>query len=151
SVVRERHDDTLFSQDGSTVDDQVAALLRGGSRARSIATAESCTGGLLVARLTERAGASEYVKGGIVAYSDEVKVSQAGVAAEVAQALADGARSRLGADLGVGVTGVAGPGGGTEEKPVGLVWLSVAADEDTHITRSVNLPGGRADGRDPAT
>jgi nicotinamide-nucleotide amidase len=162
AVVQERHDDTLFSQDDSTVDDQVAALLRAGSRARSIATAESCTGGLLVARLTERAGASEYVKGAIVAYSDEVKVSQAGVAAaliekhgavsaEVAQALADGARSRLGADLGVGVTGVAGPGGGTEEKPVGLVWLSVAADEDTHMTRSVNLPGGRADVRDRAT
>jgi nicotinamide-nucleotide amidase len=162
AIVQARHADTLFSQDGSSVDEQVAGLLRGGSAARSIATAESCTGGLLAARLTETPGASEYVKGGIVAYSDHVKISQAGVprelieahgavSAEVAQALADGARSRLGADVGVGVTGVAGPGGGTEAKPVGLVWLSVAAGEAPHMTRSVNLPGGRADVRDRAT
>jgi nicotinamide-nucleotide amidase len=158
-VVRERHSDTLFSVDGSTVDDQVAALLRG---SLTIGTAESCTGGLLAARLTDPAGASEYVKGGIVAYSDEVKTSQADVSAElikahgavseeVAQALANGARSRLGADVGVGVTGVAGPGGGSAEKPVGLVWLSVAAPKDRRITRSVNLPGGRSDVRDRAT
>jgi len=162
AIVQARHADTLFSQDGSSVDEQVAGLLRGGPAGRSIATAESCTGGLLAARLTETPGASEYVKGGIVAYSDEVKISQAGVpralieahgavSGEVAQALADGARSRLGAEVGVGVTGVAGPGGGTEDKPVGLVWLSVAAGEAPHITRSVNLPGGRADVRDRAT
>lgn len=162
AIVQARHADTLFSQDGSSVDEQVAGLLGGGPAARSIATAESCTGGLLAARLTERPGASEYVKGGIVAYSDEAKISQAGVprelieahgavSAEVAQALADGARSRLGADVGVGVTGVAGPGGGTEAKPVGLVWLSIAAGEAPHMTRSVNLPGGRADVRDRAT
>ncbi len=183
-VVRERHSDTLFSEDGSTVDEQVAALLRGeaspagasGKRgrardvdavvgprpARSIATAESCTGGLLVARLTELAGSSEYVSGGIVAYSNEVKVSQAGVdphlierhgavSGEVAESLADGARTRLDADVGVGVTGVAGPGGGSAEKPVGLVWLSVATPDGGHLTRSVNLPGGRADVRDRAT
>ena len=179
-VVKERHPDTLFSLDGSSVDEQVAALLRGRAldhgapgpldaapakdelRVLTIATAESCTGGLLAARLTEPAGASEYVKGGIVAYSNEAKVSQAGVpselidrhgavSAEVAQALADGVKSRLGADVGVGVTGVAGPGGGSEEKPVGLVWLSVAAADDSHLTRSVNLPGGRSDVRDRAT
>jgi nicotinamide-nucleotide amidase len=183
-VVRERHADTLFSEDGSSVDDQVAALLRGAGtkpdrraegvadvagagaqahpEALTIATAESCTGGLLAARLTERAGASDYVKGGIVAYSNEVKSAQAGVAAElierhgavsaeVAQALADGARSLLGADVGVGVTGIAGPGGGTEEKPVGLVWLSVVAPGEARMTRSVNLPGSRADVRDRAT
>ncbi len=129
---------------------------------RTIATAESCTGGLLAARLTELAGASDYFKGGIVAYSNEVKVSQAGVprelieahgavSEEVARALADGARARLGADVGVGITGVAGPGGGTEEKPVGLVWLSVTLDGGRASTRSVNLPGGRADVRDRAT
>jgi nicotinamide-nucleotide amidase len=157
-VVEERHADTLFSADGSSVDEQVAALLDG----RSIATAESCTGGLLAARLTEQAGASAYLKGGIVAYDNEVKIAQAGVdrelierhgavSAEVAQALADGARSRLGADVGVGVTGVAGPGGGSEEKPVGLVWLTVSGPQETHMTRSVNLPGGRADIRDRAT
>ena len=139
-VLRARHGDTLFSEDGRTIDEQVADLLRGdGTRpVLTIATAESCTGGLLAARLTERAGSSEYVKGGVVAYSNDVKVSQAGVPAElierhgavsqeVAEALADGARERLGADVGVGITGIAGPGGGTAEKPVGLVWLSVAA------------------------
>jgi nicotinamide-nucleotide amidase len=158
-VVEARHADTLFSRDGSSVDDQVAALLRG---VLTIATAESCTGGLLAARLTDPPGASEYVKGGIVAYSNDVKVSQAGVpaelierhgavSAEVAEALADGARDRLKADVGVGVTGVAGPGGGTAEKPVGLVWLCVAAPDGARMTRSVNLPGGRGDVRDRAT
>ncbi len=172
-VVEQRHADTLFSRDGSTVDQQVAALLRGSqppdnARARrTIATAESCTGGLLAARLTELPGASDYFLGGLVVYSNEAKVSLAGVprelidvygavSGEVARALADGARERLGADVGVGITGVAGPGGGTEEKPVGLVWLSVtlAGAEQSEIgqlTRSVNLPGGRADVRDRAT
>jgi nicotinamide-nucleotide amidase len=159
-VVKRRHSDTLFSDDGSSVDEQVAARLRG--LARSIATAESCTGGLLAARLTDPAGASDYVKGGIVAYSNEAKVSLAGVAqeliddhgsvsAEVAQALAEGARARLDADVGVGVTGIAGPGGGSEEKPVGLVWLSIAARGLPSLTRSVTLPGDRADVRDRAT
>jgi nicotinamide-nucleotide amidase len=163
-LVRARHADTLFSEDGSTVDVQVAALLRGdASRARrTIATAESCTGGVLAARLTELAGASDYVRGGIVAYSNEAKVAQVGVSAElierygavspeVAQALAAGARERLGADFGVGVTGVAGPGGGTEAKPVGLVCLSVTGPDGASLTRSVNLPGGRADVRDRST
>jgi nicotinamide-nucleotide amidase len=166
-VVRSRHADTLFSEDGSTVDEQVAQLLRGshapGSPARfTIATAESCTGGLLAARLTELAGSSDYVKGAIVAYSDAVKVAQAGVpmelidahgavSQEVAVALAEGAAERLSADVGVGVTGVAGPGGGSEEKPVGLVWLSVVARGREPLTRSVNLPGGRADVRDRST
>ncbi len=170
-LVSRRHADTLFSSDGSSVDEQVAALLRGdapGGEAHGplrIATAESCTGGLLAARLTDPAGASAYVKGAIVAYSNEVKVAQAGVpgelieahgavSEEVARALAQGARSRLGTDVGVGVTGVAGPGGGSEEKPVGLVWLSVVAGvgaRDSEITRSVNLPGGRSDIRERAT
>jgi nicotinamide-nucleotide amidase len=174
ALVRERHADTLFSEDGSSVDEQVAALLRrGGSAgtpegdgadapAGSIATAESCTGGLLAARLTDLAGASDYFKGAIVTYSNEAKVELAGVPArlieahgavssEVAEALADGARSRLHADVGVGVTGIAGPGGGSEEKPVGLVCLSVARAGAAHLTRSVHLPGGRADVRDRAT
>jgi nicotinamide-nucleotide amidase len=167
-VVRERHADTLFSDDGSTVDEQVAALLRGSrptgesSAALTVAVAESCTGGLLAARLTELAGSSDYFKGAIVAYSNGVKTAQAGVAGElidrhgavsqeIAEALADGARSRLEADVGVGVTGVAGPGGGTEEKPVGLVWLSVSGPGAQRLTRSVNLPGGRFDVRDRAT
>jgi nicotinamide-nucleotide amidase len=97
-----------------------------------------------------------------VAYSNDVKVAQVGVppelierhgavSQEVAEALADGARTHLEADLGVGVTGVAGPGGGTEEKPVGLVWISVAGPGEERLTRSVNLPGGRFDVRDRAT
>jgi len=164
AVVRRRHADTLFSEDGSTVDDQVAALLRGkdGDPTQTIATAESCTGGLLAARLTDPPGASDYVKGGIVAYANDAKVTQAGVpaelidrhgavSAEVARALAEGARTKLGAGVGVGVTGLAGPGGGTEEKPVGLVWLSVVTATSEPLTRSVNLPGTRADIRDRAT
>jgi nicotinamide-nucleotide amidase len=178
--VAERHRDTLFSVDGSSVDAQVAALLRGervldgvriapepagGERAGgllTIATAESCTGGLLAARLTDLPGSSEYMRGAIVAYSNDAKVALAAVpaalverhgavSAEVAEALADGARSEVGADIGVGVTGVAGPGGGTEEKPIGLVWLSVAGPGGARLTRSVNLPGGRADVRDRTT
>jgi nicotinamide-nucleotide amidase len=163
-VVRTRHADTLFSDDGSTVDDQVAALLRGkdGASMHTIAIAESCTGGLLAARLTEKPGASDYVKGAIVVYANDAKIAQAGVAAdlierhgavsaEVARALAEGARAELGADVGVGVTGIAGPGGGTEEKPVGLVYLSVATATGEPLTRSVNLPGSRADIRDRTT
>jgi nicotinamide-nucleotide amidase len=131
TFVRERHGAQLFSEDGATIDEQVAALLRGPPR-RTIATAESCTAGLLAARLTERPGASDYVLGGVVAYANEAKAALAGVdpallarvgavSPEVAGALADGAIERFGADVGVGVTGIAGPGGGTPEKPVGLV------------------------------
>jgi nicotinamide-nucleotide amidase len=119
---------------------------------------------LLAARLTDRPGSSAYVKGGFVVYSDEAKVAEVGVepdlinqhgavSQEVAEALAEGARSRLGTDVGVGITGIAGPGGGSEEKPVGLVWLTVAGPGDgegASLTRSVNLPGGRADIRDRA-
>jgi nicotinamide-nucleotide amidase len=164
AVVRTRHVQTLFSDDGSSVDEQVAALLRGADAdaPRTIATAESCTGGLLAARLTELPGSSQYMRGGIVAYSNEAKVAQAGVPAalierhgavspEVARALAEGARARMEADVGVGVTGVAGPGGGTEAKPVGLVCLSVAGPGGQELTRAVNLPGGRADVRDRST
>jgi competence/damage-inducible protein CinA-like protein len=164
-LVERRHAETLFSEDGSTVDEQVARLLRAG--ALTLATAESCTGGLLAARLTELPGSSDYVLGAIVAYANEAKISQAGVprelleqhgavSAEAAVALAEGARARLGADVGIGVTGVAGPDGGSSEKPVGLVWVSVAApggdgSKIVQLTRSVNLPGGRADVRDRAT
>jgi nicotinamide-nucleotide amidase len=159
-VVAERHAGTLFSTDGSTVDEQVAGML--GEREWAIAVAESCTGGELAARLTGPAGASQYVAGGVVVYSNAAKVELAGVdrrlieqhgavSEQVARALAEGVRARMGADVGVGVTGVAGPGGGTEAKPVGLVWLSVAGPQGAALTRSVNLPGARADVRDRAT
>jgi nicotinamide-nucleotide amidase len=158
-TVRERHAGILFSEDGRTVDEQVAELLRSGGL--TIATAESCTGGLLAGRLTDLAGSSDYVLGGLVVYSNEAKVALAGVDAaliarvgavsvEVAEALADGARARLGADVGVGITGIAGPGGGTAEKPVGLVCFSVAGP-DGRLTRSMQLPGGRVDVRERST
>jgi nicotinamide-nucleotide amidase len=160
AFIRERHGKTLFSADGTSVDEQVFELL---SRAHeTIAVAESCTGGLLSARLTERPGSSEVMRGGVVVYSDEAKVRLAGVDAaliaehgavsvEVAEALADGARERLDADVGVGVTGIAGPGGGSEAKPVGLVCFSVSHGDGRRLTRSVELPGGRADVRDRST
>jgi nicotinamide-nucleotide amidase len=159
-VVRERHPDALFSDDGSTVDEQVAALLR--SRGWTIATAESCTGGLLGGRLTDLAGSSDYVAGGLVVYSNEAKAELAGVdpaliervgavSEEVAEALASGAQERLGAEVGVGITGVAGPGGGTERKPVGLVCFSVAGPDGARITRATRLPGGRAEVRERST
>jgi nicotinamide-nucleotide amidase len=155
--VRARHGDTLFSEDGATIDEQVAGLLGG----RTVATAESCTGGLMAARLTERAGSSAYVLGGVVVYSNEAKTGFADVPAElierhgavspeVAAALADGAIARFGAEIGVGITGIAGPGGGTPEKPVGLVCFSVAGP-DGAITRSATLPGNRFDVRDRST
>jgi nicotinamide-nucleotide amidase len=161
AVVRERHERTLFSDDGTSVDEQVAALLRESSR--TIATAESCTGGLLAGRLTDLAGSSDYVLGGLVVYSNEAKVTLAGVdpaliervgavSVEVAEALADGAISRLGAEVGVGVTGIAGPDGGTPDKPVGTVCFSVAdARTGGRITRRTLLPGGRFDVRDRST
>ncbi|MCW3047100.1 MAG: competence/damage-inducible protein [Solirubrobacterales bacterium] len=160
AVVRERHPDTLFSDDGRSVDEQVAGALR--ERGWTIATAESCTGGLLAGRLTDLAGSSDYVLGGLVVYADDAKTALAGVppelierhgavSTEVAAALADGARAALGADVGVGITGIAGPGGGTPAKPVGLVCFSVAGPGGARLTRSAQLPGGRADVRDRST
>jgi nicotinamide-nucleotide amidase len=160
AVVRERHRDTLFSDDGRSVDEQVAGALR--ERGWTIATAESCTGGLLAGRLTELAGSSDYVLGGLVVYADEAKTALAAVppeliarhgavSTEVAAALADGARAALGADVGVGITGIAGPGGGTPAKPVGLVCFCVAGPGGARLTRSAHLPGGRADVRDRST
>jgi nicotinamide-nucleotide amidase len=161
TIVRERHAATLFSDDGTSVDQQVAALLTR-APARTVATAESCTGGLVAARLTDLPGSSAYVRGGIVAYADSAKAQVAGVdpalirehgavSVEVARALADGAIARLDADLGIGITGVAGPDGGTEDKPVGLVWISVAERGGARIDRKVNLPGARQDVRDRTT
>jgi nicotinamide-nucleotide amidase len=160
TLVRARHADTLFSDDGTTVDQQVQAMLLGAGE--TIAVAESCTGGLLAGRLTDLPGSSEVIRGGLVVYSNEAKVALAGVPAslisrvgavsmEVAESLADGARAALDADVGVGVTGIAGPGGGSPSKPVGLVWLSVSHRDGRRLTRSVTLPGGRADVRDRST
>ena len=158
SLIASRHADTLFSVDGSTVDEQVASLLQG----RWAAVAESCTGGLLAARLTRRAGSSEYFAGGVVSYSNEAKSDLLGVdpalieefgavSPQVADAMAAGALSRFQADTAVAITGVAGPGGGTEAKPVGYVCWSVKLSDGTTIARDIRLPGDRAEVRDRAT
>lgn len=161
SVLRDRHAREIFSEDGALVDDQIAGLLDG----RTIATAESCTAGLLAARLTERPGSSAYVAGGVVAYSNAAKtellgvdpalIDQHGAVSEpVARAMARGALQRLGADTAVAITGVAGPGGGTAAKPVGTVCFSVALAEGTEIsevTRTTTLPGNRTDVRERST
>ena len=157
-LVRERHGDAIFSEDGSSIDEQVARLLAG----RRIATAESCTAGLLAARLTDRPGSSAYVAGGVVAYANEAKSALLGVdsaliaehgavSEQVAEAMAVGALSRFGADTAVAITGVAGPGGGTEDKPVGTVWFAIALAGAPVLTRRVRVPGERPDVRDRST
>ncbi|MDT4939718.1 MAG: nicotinamide-nucleotide amidase [Pseudonocardiales bacterium] len=154
-VIADAYGETLFSTDGRTIDDLVAEALL--ERKLTIATAESCTAGLLVARLTERPGSSTYVLGGVATYSNESKHAFLGVpteliesvgavSAEVAAAMARGARARFGADIAVGITGIAGPDGGTSEKPVGLVHLCVT-DGGQVLGRALNIPGGRTDVR----
>jgi nicotinamide-nucleotide amidase len=119
----------------------------------TLATAESCTGGLVAARLTSVPGSSDVFLGGVVAYANEVKLRelevpaevlerQGAVSAEAAAAMAGGARRRLGADVAVAVTGVAGPGGGTPDKPVGLVYLHVEGPDGSRARR-LDLPGDR--------
>jgi nicotinamide-nucleotide amidase len=157
-IIAERHAPLLFSRDGSTIDDQVAELLAG----RTIGLAESETGGLLAARLTDRPGASAYVAGSVVSYSNEAKADLLGVdpaqieqhgavSLEVAEAMADGALARFGADTAAAITGVAGPGGGTDAKPVGYVCWCVKTADGQMLLRDTRLPGGRADVRDRST
>ncbi|WP_204261409.1 competence/damage-inducible protein A [Blastococcus saxobsidens] len=151
-LLRQEYATTLFST-GPTLDELVTTALADGGL--TIATGESCTGGLLAARLTERPGSSAYVLGGVTAYANTAKQQLLGVdpgvlaehgavSPEVARALADGARARFGADLGVGITGVAGPGGGTEAKPVGTVHLCVVGPEGAVAERALALPGSRS-------
>ncbi|HEY6424411.1 MAG TPA: competence/damage-inducible protein A [Pseudonocardiaceae bacterium] len=155
--IRARHGRYLVATDGSTLDDQLAGLLQG----RLIGLGESCTGGLMAARLTERPGSSSYVAGGVVAYSNAAKTELLGVPAElieqhgavspqVARAMADGARHRFAADVGAGITGLAGPDGGTEAKPVGYVCICVTTSEGAVVARDPVLPGDRATIRDRA-
>ena len=153
----DRHGERLVSADGTSTDELLArALLDAGL---TVATAESCTGGLLAGRLVDRPGSSVYVLGGIVSYSNAAKTTLLGVPAEmiavhgavspeVARAMADGARAALGADVGIGVTGVAGPDGGTPDKPVGYVCLCATTGSGAVVARQVRLPGSRADVRD---
>ena len=153
--LRQRHERHLFSLDGETIDSQVAKLLAG----RRLGLAESCSGGLLAARITNLPGASAYMAGGVVSYSNEAKVELLGVdpalieakgavSPEVAEAMALGALERFGADVAVAITGIAGPGGGTEEKPVGYVCFNARLADGTSISRDPVIPGGRADIRE---
>ena len=157
-LLRDQHGQQIYSEDGSHIDDLVAQLLSG----RRIATAESCTAGLLAARLTDRPGSSDYVMGGVVSYSNDAKAQLLGVdpaliemhgavSEPVAEAMAAGALERFGADTAVAITGIAGPGGGTAEKPVGTVCFTVKLAEGSTDTRTLQLPGNRSDIRERST
>ncbi|HEY6076206.1 MAG TPA: nicotinamide-nucleotide amidohydrolase family protein, partial [Gaiella sp.] len=141
----------LFSEDERSIAEIVLELCR--ARGLTLATAESCTGGMIAARLTDVPGSSDVVSGGIVAYANEVKTAELGVpegviaehgavSAEVAASMAAGVRARLGTDVGIAVTGVAGPGGGSVEKPVGLVYFHVSAP-GVEKGREFSLPADR--------
>jgi len=141
----------VYGRDDDSLASVVGALLL--AQRRTVATAESCTAGLLAATLTEVPGSSGWFRGGVVAYADELKVALAGVSTatlrragavseSVALELARGARRRCGADLAIGVTGIAGPGGGSEDKPVGLVHLALDDGRDP-LAWQLNLPGDR--------
>lgn len=158
-LLRDRHGHQLYSEDGARVDDLIAHLLAG----RRIATAESCTAGLLAARLTERPGSFDYVAGALVAYSNEAKVTLLGVdpaliaehgevSEPVVEAMAAGALQRFDVDTAAAISGIAGPGGGTAEKPIGTVCFTVMlADGGPTLTRTLRLPGNRSDIRERST
>jgi nicotinamide-nucleotide amidase len=150
-AVEEELDDAVYSRDGQSLEQIVGYWLQ--MRNATLAVAESCTGGLLGERITSVGGSSRYFAGGAIVYANAVKTELAGVPAEmierhgavsreVAAALAEGIRYRCESTLGVGITGVAGPGGGTPEKPVGLVFHALASDSGTEVIER-NFPGDR--------
>ncbi|MGV0585127.1 competence/damage-inducible protein A [Mycobacteroides chelonae] len=156
--IQTRHGAALFSADGSTVDDVVARLLNG----RRLAVAESCTAGLLGARIADVPGSSAYFLGGVISYANDVKIGQlqvdpqllaehGAVSPEVAEAMAEGVLKALGADIAVSTTGVAGPGGGTAEKPVGTVCFCVKTSAGEKAALRVVIPGNRNQIRERAT
>ena len=143
--------DAIFSRKGETIEQIVSYLLQ--MRSLTLAVAESCTGGLLAERITSISGSSRYFLGGAVVYSNELKTQFANVpkalidrhgavSREVAAAMAEGIRKRCLASYGIGITGVAGPSGGTEQKPVGLVYIALAGEEGTQVAER-NFPGDR--------
>jgi nicotinamide-nucleotide amidase len=142
---------TVYSTDGRALEVVVGDLLR--ERKMTIAVAESCTGGLLSSRLTDVPGSSEYVDRGVVCYSNRSKTELAGVpeallvdhgavSEPVAQAMAQGIRARAGTNIGIGITGIAGPGGGTPDKPIGTVAIAVTVDDELRV-RTFQFVGGR--------
>jgi nicotinamide-nucleotide amidase len=149
--IREQIGHHLYSVEDEELEVVVGTLLE--ARALTIAVAESCTGGAVASRLTDVPGASGYVEGGMVAYSNRVKVEQLGVSSEalenegavsstVARQMAEGIRARMGTDIGISTTGVAGPSGGTAEKPVGTVWIGYA-DAEGAKARQLSLTQDR--------
>ena len=143
--------DVVYSRRDETLEQVVGEALQ--RRGYTVATAESCTGGLLAGRLTEVPGSSHYFNEGVITYSNEAKIARLGVprelieahgavSEEVALAMARGVRERAGATFGIGITGIAGPGGGTAAKPVGLVYIGLADDEGANAVRMV-FPGDR--------
>ena len=139
----------------ATLEEELARVFR--EKGLTLATAESCTGGLLAGRITDIAGSSDYMRGGVVSYANEVKEALLGVESDalaqhgavsdvVARQMARGVRERLGTDVGISITGVAGPGGGTSDKPVGLVWIGLSDAQGAHAER-FHWQGSRAENR----
>lgn len=152
AVIRERLGEHVYATGEDGMEAALGLALR--ERGKTVATAESCTGGLIASRITDVAGASDYFLRGVVSYSNEAKMELLGVpealleehgavSEEVAGAMAEGMRERSGADYAISVTGIAGPGGGTPEKPVGLVYVAIADDQGTVVERST-WPGTRS-------
>jgi nicotinamide-nucleotide amidase len=152
SICREKLGDYLFDEGDRLLEDVLVSVLR--EKGITIATAESCTGGLIASRITDIAGASEVFLGGVVSYSNAMKMDLLHVAAETlathgavswqtAKEMAEGIRNVTQADMAISVTGIAGPGGGSEEKPVGTAWLALAFRGKETVTRRVMYPGTR--------
>jgi nicotinamide-nucleotide amidase len=143
AAIREKLGDRVFATDGQSMEEVVGALLK--QRRLTISVAESCTGGLVGARITGISGSSEYFERGVVTYSNRAKTELLGVppelierhgavSSQVAAAMAQGIRQAAKTDIGVSVTGIAGPGGGSEQKPVGLVYIGLATGQDVKVT-----------------
>ena len=143
--------DNIYSTKGESLEEIVGMFLM--MKQKTVAAAESCTGGLLAERLTRTPGSSNYFLGGAICYSNELKTKLAGVpevlikengavSKPVAQAMAEGIRRRSGASIGIGITGIAGPGGDSAEKPVGLVFIALADEHGTQV-REFRFPGNR--------
>jgi len=143
--------DAVFSTSGESMEDVVGRMLR--QSGKTLAVAESCTSGMLGARITRVSGSSDYFLGGVLCYSNSAKMKLCGVPAEIlekygavsaetAEALAEGVRVALGSDIGVSITGIAGPGGGSDEKPVGLVYIGISDGTRVEIRHRI-MPGDR--------
>lgn len=151
-IVKRDVGECAFSDGSMTLEQRVGELLR--ERGQTLTVAESCTGGMLGARITKTPGSSSYFKGGVITYSNEIKESVIGVQSqtlrehgavsrECAAEMAQGTCRLLRSDWGISITGVAGPGGGSEEKPVGTIWIAIASKDQKVFPFQINLPGDR--------